>query len=118
MDEPDRIEAVRRFNRFYTRRIGVLQDGLLGSELSLTEARVLYELAHAETMTASRLGEAVGVDPGYLSRILRGFAARGLIARQPSESDLRQVNLSLTNAGRALFDTIARRARDEVAALL
>ncbi len=114
----DRIEAVRRFNRFYTRRIGVLHDGLLGSELSLTEGRVLYELAHAEPMTASRLGEAVGVDAGYLSRILRGFAARGLIARQQSESDGRQVILSLSEAGRALFDTIDQRARDEVAALL
>jgi DNA-binding MarR family transcriptional regulator/GNAT superfamily N-acetyltransferase len=114
----DRIEAVRRFNRFYTRRIGVLQDGLLGSELSLTEGRVLYELAHVEPMTASRLGEAVGVDAGYLSRILRGFGARGLIARQQSESDGRQVILSLSEAGRALFDTIDQCARDEVAALL
>ena len=117
-DGSDRIEAVRRFNRFYTRRIGVLQDGLLGSELSLTQGRVLYELAHAEPMTASRLGEAIGVDAGYLSRILRGFAARGLIARQRSESDGRQVILSLTETGRALFDTIDQRARDDVASLL
>ena len=78
----DGVQSVRRFNRFYTRRIGVLQDGLLGSSLSLTEARVLYELAHRGEATATDLRGELGLDAGYLSRILRAFEKRGWLERK------------------------------------
>ena len=94
----DRIDAVRRFNRFYTRRIGALGEGHLQTPFSLTEARVVYELAQRETATATELGQELGLDAGYLSRILRGFHERGLIDRRPSETDARQSRLSLTEA--------------------
>src|ERR1700756_5065710 len=85
-----RIAAVRRFNRFYTRRIGVLREGLLSSPFSLTEARVLYELAHRKHATANALARDLDLDAGYLSRILKGFKERGLINRATSQSDGRQ----------------------------
>jgi DNA-binding MarR family transcriptional regulator/GNAT superfamily N-acetyltransferase len=112
------IQAVRRFSRFYTRRIGVLHEGLLGSPLSLTEGRVLYELAQVAESSASRLGSDLGLDAGYLSRILRGFADRGLIERRPSESDGRQSLISLTEAGREAFAALDARSHAEVGALL
>src|SRR3712207_2743935 len=84
------IDAVRRFSRFYTRRIGVLQEGLLGSPFSLTEGRVLYEIAQSESTTAAALAADLGLDAGYLSRILRGFEQKGHIQRRPSEKDGRQ----------------------------
>jgi DNA-binding MarR family transcriptional regulator/GNAT superfamily N-acetyltransferase len=114
----DRVAAVRRFTRFYTRRIGVLHEGLLGSPLSLTEGRVVWELAQREQATAAELAAELGLDAGYLSRILAGFERRGLISRRPSERDGRQSNIALSEAGRALFATIDARSREEVATLL
>ena len=114
----DRIASVRRFSRFYTHRIGVLHEGLLGSPLSLTEGRVIWELAQRETATAAGLAAELGLDPGYLSRILGGFERRGLIDRRPSERDGRQSDIALAEAGRALYATIDRRSREEVGALL
>jgi DNA-binding MarR family transcriptional regulator/N-acetylglutamate synthase-like GNAT family acetyltransferase len=113
-----RVAAVRRFNRFYTQKIGVLNEGLLRSPFSLAEARVLYELAHRERPTAAELGRDLGLDPGYLSRILRGFARRGLVASTPSETDRRQRLLTLTARGRAAFAPLDRRSRREIGALL
>ncbi len=113
-----RIEAVRRFNRFYTRQIGVLQEHLLRSPFSLTEARVLFELAHHEQTTASELGEALGLDAGYLSRILRTFHKRGLIEKKPSKTDGRQTELRLTQRGQEAFGKIDTSSAKEVGALL
>ncbi len=115
---PARIAAVRRFNRFYTRRIGVLQEGLLKSPFSLTEARVLYELAHREDATASALVRDLGLDAGYLSRLLKGFELRGLIRRAASPLDARQSLLTLTALGRAAFAPLDHRSQDEIGAML
>lgn len=117
-DVVQRIEAVRRFNRFYTKRIGVLHEGLLRSPFSLTEARVLYELAHREKPTATELGKDLGLDAGYLSRILRGFKKRGLIDGMPSQADARQILLSLTAKGRKAFAMLNARSRHEIGAML
>ena len=113
-----RVDAVRGFNRFYTQKIGVLQEGLLASPFSLTEARLLYELAQRERATASALCRDLGLDAGYVSRILRRFEKQRLIARTRSAEDGRQSFLALTEAGGAAFATLNRRSRDEVAALL
>ena len=117
-DIDQRVDAVRRFNRFYTKQIGVLHEGLLGSPFSLTEVRVLYELAHREKPTATELGKELGLDPGYLSRILRGFKKRGLVDKTPSEADGRQSLLSLTARGRKTFAPLNARSSNEVAAML
>jgi DNA-binding MarR family transcriptional regulator/N-acetylglutamate synthase-like GNAT family acetyltransferase len=114
----DRTAAVRRFNRFYTRRIGVLQEGLLKSPFSLTEARVLYELAQREDATASALARELDLDPGYLSRILKGFEEQGLILRNSCSLDARQTLLRLTDLGRAAFLPLDRHSEEEVGALL
>jgi DNA-binding MarR family transcriptional regulator/GNAT superfamily N-acetyltransferase len=114
----ERIEAVRRFSRFYTRKIGVLHEGLLGSPLSLTEGRVLYELAHRESTTASEIAAELALDTGYLSRILAGFERRGLIDKRPSEADGRQIVLMLAGPGRELFATINGRSNDEIQTML
>jgi len=112
-----RVASVRRFNRFYTSRIGVLH--YLGSDFSLAEVRVLYELAHRTTApTASELGKDLGLDAGYLSRLLRGFERRGLIARTRSDSDGRRSHLALTAGGRAAFAPLGARSHTETAALL
>jgi DNA-binding MarR family transcriptional regulator/GNAT superfamily N-acetyltransferase len=111
------VKAVRRFNRFYTQRIGVL-DPYLGSEFSLTEVRVLYELAHRDQPTATELGRDLALDAGYLSRILRRFEAQGWMARTPSPADARQSLLQLTEAGHQAFAPLQQRSRDEAAALL
>src|SRR5579864_5470585 len=112
------VAAVRRFNRFYTGQIGVLQEGLLKSPFSLTEVRVLYELAHREKPTATELGKDLGLDAGYLSRILQSFERRRLIRKSTSETDGRQSLLSLTAKGRNIFAPLERRSDDEVLAML
>lgn len=111
------VKAVRRFNRFFTRRIGVL-DPYLGSDLSLTDVRVLYELAHREAPVASELARELGLDGGYMSRILRRFEQAGWISRSTSAQDARQSVLTLTAAGRAVFEPLQQRSRDEATALL
>jgi DNA-binding MarR family transcriptional regulator/N-acetylglutamate synthase-like GNAT family acetyltransferase len=113
-----RIDTVRRFNRFYTRRIGVLGDGLLGSPYSLAEARVLYELAHRDGPTAAELGRELGLDAGYLSRLVRGLERNGLVARTRSATDGRRSPLALTSKGRRAFATLNSRSNAEVGALL
>jgi DNA-binding MarR family transcriptional regulator/GNAT superfamily N-acetyltransferase len=113
-----RVGAVRRFNRFWTRQIGVLQDGYLESPFSLTEVRVLYEFAHREETTASELSKELGLDAGYLSRILRGFEERGLIGKKSSEADGRRSILWLTEQGREAFATLDTRSHDEVGVML
>ena len=114
---PDQVKAVRDFNRFYTQRIGVL-DPYLGSDLSLTEVRVLYELAHRDQPTATELGHDLALDAGYLSRILRRFESKGWLARVPSVADARQSLLALTEAGHQVFAPLQQQSSDEAAALL
>lgn len=114
----DQVAAVRAFNRFYTRRIGVLEAGLLDTTFSLAEARILYELAHGDTPTASRIGATLGLDAGYLSRLLRRFEQKGLLTRTRSTADSRQSVLGLTAAGRRAAATLDRRSQSDVKALL
>jgi DNA-binding MarR family transcriptional regulator/GNAT superfamily N-acetyltransferase len=116
--ENDPVDAVRRFNRLYTRRIGVLEDGYLHSPFSLAEVRVLYELAHREQATATELSRALELDAGYLSRMLRKFDERGLLDRRKSERDGRESQLSLTPQGQATLEPLDARAREQVGALL
>jgi DNA-binding MarR family transcriptional regulator/predicted N-acetyltransferase YhbS len=113
-----RVEAVRRFNRFYTRRIGVLNAGLLESPYSLAQVRVLYELAHRPGVTAHELVRDLGLDAGYLSRILRSFMRHGYVRRETSQTDGRQRPLSLTADGKRAFVPLDRRSAREVAAML
>jgi DNA-binding MarR family transcriptional regulator/GNAT superfamily N-acetyltransferase len=113
-----RVGEVRRFNRFFTRRIGVLREGLLHSPYSLTEARVLFELARGEEVSASELSHELGLDPGYLSRILVRFEQGGLLDRVISESDGRRRLLRLTAAGEDAFAELDRRSREEVSGML
>src|SRR5579871_1675937 len=112
------IAAFRAFTRFYTRKLGVLDQHLLKSPFSLSEARVLYELAHQDEPIAKDIGGALGLDPGYLSRIVQRFEDDGLISRKPLEQDRRQVRLSLTARGRQAFAKIDRASHEEVAAML
>jgi DNA-binding MarR family transcriptional regulator/GNAT superfamily N-acetyltransferase len=112
------VATVRRFNRFYTRQIGVLHAGHLGSPFSITEVRVLYELAHRDAPTATDLGAELGLDAGYLSRILRRFERMKLVARRASSSDKRRSHLRLTRAGRAAFAPLNNKASAEVASML
>ncbi|HUG53013.1 MAG TPA: helix-turn-helix domain-containing GNAT family N-acetyltransferase [Vicinamibacteria bacterium] len=114
----EQAAAVRRFNRFYTRRIGVLQDGLLESPFSLTQVRVLYELAHRDRPSAAEVGASLGLDRGYLSRMLQSFARQGLVSSRSSAEDARQRELRLTARGRRVFARLDARATAEVRALL
>jgi DNA-binding MarR family transcriptional regulator/GNAT superfamily N-acetyltransferase len=111
-------ETVREFNRFYTRRIGALGDGHLGSALSLTEVRVLFELAHHQPNTASDIASTLGLDRGYLSRTLRTFKSRGLIESERDSTDRRHTLLRLTAAGRKAFAPLDKAARDEIVGML
>ena len=113
-----RVEIVRRFNRFYTRQIGLLNEGLLDSPFSLTEVRALYELAHREHPTAADLCKELGLDAGYASRILRGFEKQGLIEKKNSSRDARQSLLSLTRKGRKVFEPLESRSDKQVGAML
>jgi len=113
-----RVAAVRRFNRFYTRQIGLLQESYLKSQFSLSQVRVLYELAHRERPTATELGRELGLDPGYLSRILRLFERRGILKRTPSKADGRQSHLFLTARGQAAFAPLNTRSREEIGSML
>ncbi|MBV9616446.1 MAG: GNAT family N-acetyltransferase, partial [Ktedonobacteraceae bacterium] len=113
-----RISVVRQFNRFFTRQIGVLHEGLLHSPYSLTEARILFELAHRQDLTSSNLCRELGLDAGYLSRILTRFEQQGLVEKVPSEIDGRQRLLRLTAEGEKTSAFLEKRARDEVADML
>ena len=113
-----RIDAVRRFNRFYTRRIGVLRKGYLDSPFSLPEARVLYELYSREDTTASDIAAALDLDQGYLSRLLQQFEKRGLVSRKASKEDARRSHLSLTARGRKTFAPLDVRSQNDAVDLL
>ena len=114
----DAVDALRRFNRFYTQQIGVLHEGLVQSPWSLTEARVLYELAQRSTIAASELARDLTLDAGYLSRILRRFEDAHLVKRQPSLVDARQSQLTLTATGRKAVASLEDASRCHIAALL
>jgi DNA-binding MarR family transcriptional regulator/GNAT superfamily N-acetyltransferase len=113
----DRVAGMRQFNRFYTRQIGLLRQGLLETQYSLSEARVLYEIAQGET-TAAALAQGLGLDPAFLSRLLRRLVSRGLVARTPSATDRREAILALTDDGRAEFAMLDRRSQQHTAAQL
>jgi DNA-binding MarR family transcriptional regulator/GNAT superfamily N-acetyltransferase len=114
----EQIAAVRAFNRFYTSKLGVLDQHLMKSPFSLSEARVLYELAHRDDLAAKEIGGELGLDPGYLSRIMQKLDESGLITRKPLTSDRRQYRLGLTAKGRQAFAKLDRSSHDEVAAML
>ena len=117
--DPDhQISAVRAFNRFYTRKLGVFDQHFMKSPFSLSEGRVLYELAHREVLAAKEIGIELGLDPGYLSRLIQNFDEKGLITRKPLPSDRRQYQLSLTAKGRAAFAKLDRSSDDQVVAML
>ena len=118
MDASAPIAAVRAFNRFYTRQIGVLREGLLGSPFSLAEGRVLYEIANRDRPTATDIGRILDLDAGYLSRILRRFDDRGLLRRARSSDDGRREHLWLTARGRTAFAQLNRRSDADVSATL
>ena len=114
----DSVQTIRRFNRFYTRQIGVLHEHVLQSQFSLTEVRVLYEIAHRENLTAKDVCDDLGLDRGYVSRMLRGFEERGWIKTIPAPDDRRRQFLSLTAKGHKVFDPLDRRSSDEISAML
>jgi len=118
LSAPRAAERVRRFNRFYTRRLGLLDEGHLRSPFSLAEVRVLYEVAHREQATAGAIAASLSLDAGYLSRMLRGLRQRGLVKARPAPADARQRELALTARGRQVFATLDGRATNDVAAML
>jgi DNA-binding MarR family transcriptional regulator/GNAT superfamily N-acetyltransferase len=112
------VDAVRRFNRFYTRRVGALRAGLLGSPYPLPEARLVYEIGHRGRCTASELADELDLDAGYLSRLLRGLRRRGLVGAERAADDARSSVLSLTGKGRRAYALLDSRSREEVGAML
>jgi DNA-binding MarR family transcriptional regulator/GNAT superfamily N-acetyltransferase len=112
------VGAVRRFNRLYTRRIGVLNEQLLDSGFTLAEVRLLYEVAHRDGPSATDVGHELRLDPGYLSRLIQRLRKRGLLDRRPSPADRRRSVLTLTRRGRDTFASLDRRSHDEVAGML
>src|SRR3954466_16289785 len=114
----DQIAAVRAFNRFYTRKLGVLDQHLGKSPFSLSEARVLYELAQRDDLAAKEIGNELGLDPGYLSHIVQSFDEKGLISRRPLPADRRTGQLSLTAKGRQSLAKLNLGSQNEVAAIL
>ncbi len=112
------VAAIRRFSRFYTAQLGLLDEGLLHTRFSLTEARVLYELAHQPAQTATGLIRDLAIDPGYLSRILKSFEQCGLITRSPAPEDARQALLHLTEAGRTAFAPLDQGSRHQILAMI
>ena len=118
LDSEQQVAAVRTFNRFYTRELGVLDQQIAKSPFSLSEARVLYELAHRDDLSAKEIGAELGLDAGYLSRIVQSFDEGGLIIREPLPSDRRQYRLALTAKGRQAFARLDRSTNDDVAAML
>ena len=112
------IDTVRRFNRFYTRRIGALQQGYMGSAFSLPQARVLYEIGQRGECTASELGADLDLDLGYLSRLLQGLRRQGVVQGEAAKEDARRVRLSLTARGRKAYQQLDARSRDLVAGML
>jgi len=117
-EQLQRIEAVRRFSRFYTRKIGVLHEGLLDSPFTLAEGRVVYELAHHEATTAAELAKELDLDPGYLSRMLKKLERQGHVIRRRAETDGRQTILALSEQGQQAFAEINGRSRAYVGSLL
>jgi DNA-binding MarR family transcriptional regulator/GNAT superfamily N-acetyltransferase len=117
-DLEQRVGAVRRFNRIYTKRIGVLQDGFLQTPFSLAEARVLYELSRREKVKATEIAAELGLDHGYLSRILRGFGERALVVKTAAPNDRRQSLLSLTTKGRMAFAPLDQGSQSQVAGMI
>ncbi|WP_395399149.1 GNAT family N-acetyltransferase [Pseudoduganella sp. UC29_106] len=118
MSTQNLAEGVRHFNRFYTRQIGLLDEHLLASEFSLTEARILYELAHRPPLTTSILCRELGLDSGYLSRVIARFEKKGLVEKSRAPDDARATQLQLTAAGRAAFVPLNEASRREVTAML
>jgi DNA-binding MarR family transcriptional regulator/N-acetylglutamate synthase-like GNAT family acetyltransferase len=114
----EKIELVRRFNRFYTRRIGLLREGLLDTPFSLSQARVLFEIARQPGARSASLAAGLGLDPGYLSRLLESFERRNLVRRSQSKEDRRVNHLRLTPKGRAAFERLDARSRAEVGEML
>ena len=114
----DRIEAVRRFNRWYTQWVGALRGDLLATPFPLPQARVLFELAHRDGVTAAELARDLSLDRSYLSRLLGGLEKRGLVLRARDKRDARRQSLALTAAGRRAFGELDRRSRDEVRGIL
>ena len=117
-DPGNPVDAVRRFSRFYTRQIGVLDEGLLRTPFSLTEARVLYEIAHRERAVATELGEELSIDAGYLSRVLGRFHERGLVRKSASDADGRRYELSLTARGRKAFADLNAASHEQIEGML
>jgi DNA-binding MarR family transcriptional regulator len=116
--KPGDVARVREFNRFYTRQIGVLQEGLLESAYSLTELRIMFELLHGNAATASELADLLGINHGYVSRILKRFKSLGFIERTRSRADGRELLLKLTSKGRRVYAPLNERADAEVEELL